>query len=92
MRHQFQPGDEVTPIDRNDVWYGLCLEIIDIQQEISLVGNRDFVFVTDSKSIRMFKNFELRPWHAHQQKSKQTTNPMLGRGDHREDWPEELEI
>ncbi|MEW6732072.1 MAG: hypothetical protein AB1489_12160 [Acidobacteriota bacterium] len=91
MKNQFQPGDEVTPIDRSDPWFGLRLEIVDIQQEIAMVGERDFVFVTDSKTIRMFKNFELQRWHNINQ-AKLAGNPMRGRGDRKEDWPEELEI
>lgn len=92
MKNHFQSGDEVTPIDRNDPWHGLRLEIIDIQQEIAMVGERDFVFATDGRQIRMFKAFELRHWHASAHASKSVSNPMLGRGDRWEDWPEDIEL
>ena len=92
MKTQFQPGDEVTPINRNDPWYGHRLEIVDIQQEIALVGERDFVFVTDNKAIRMFKNFELRHWRIGVRGLLLTGNPMRGYGESKEDWPEELDL
>ncbi|MBL8150378.1 MAG: hypothetical protein JNN15_10680 [Blastocatellia bacterium] len=70
MKTGFQAGDEVTPVDENDPWYGMRLEVVDIQQEVAPVGEKDFLFVTDSKSIRMFKHFELKYWHP--EKGKET--------------------
>jgi len=92
VRTQFQPGDEVTPIDLSDPWFGLRLEIVDIQQEIAMVGERDFVFVTDNKAIRMFKAFELKHWRISSRTTQLNGNPMRGYGDRKEDWPEELDL
>ena len=95
MKNQFQPGDEVTPVDRNDPWYGQRLEIVEIQQEMAMVGERDFVLVTDSKSVRMFKTFELKYWQiaaARETGNRLSRNPMRGYGIRKEDWPEEIDL
>jgi len=94
VRNQFQPGDEVTPVERTDPWYGLRLEIVEIQQEIAMVGERDFVLVTDSKSVRMFKTFELKYWPVSMRETGKglARNPMRGYGIRKEDWPEELDL
>jgi hypothetical protein len=94
VKNQFQPGDVVTPIDRCDPWYGLRLEIVEIQQEIAMVGERDFVLVTDNKTIRMFKTFELKHWQLLPREAdlQLTRNPMRGYGMQRDDWPEEIEL
>jgi hypothetical protein len=94
VRNQFQPGDEVTPVDHSDPWFGLRLEIVEIQQELAMVGERDFVLVTDSKSVRMFKAFELKYWPVSMRgtDNRLTRNPMRGYGIRKEDWPEELDL